>query len=112
MPPLTKEHVLSIFAHLAAGEASSFFDHVAEDVDWLVTGSAHPLAKRYHSKEQFIRESWRGVGSILQKPMKLSVVGVMVEPEEGGMKGRAVVELKGVGGVLKSGECYPAPEWL
>ena len=38
--------------------------------------------------------------------MQLSVVSVIVEPEEGegrGLGGKAVVELSGVGGVLKNG---------
>lgn len=38
--------------------------------------------------------------------MQLSIVSVIVEPEEGevrGLGGKAVVELGGVGGVLKNG---------
>lgn len=43
----------------------------------------------------------------MQEPMKLQIVNVMVGAEEDGegegLKGRAVVELKGVDGLLKNG---------
>lgn len=102
----TKSHILSIFNHLTSGDAQSFFANVTDDVHWVITGSSHPLAKTWNSKEQFIQESWKRIGSVLQKPMRLSVVSVLVEPAEGedeGLEGRALVELKGIDGVMKNG---------
>ena len=40
---------------------------------------------------------------MLQKLMQLSIVSVIVEATGPALKGTAVVELKGLGGVLKNG---------
>jgi ketosteroid isomerase-like protein len=101
---LTQEYVLSIFSHLTAGNASEFFAQVADDVDWVVTGDSHPLGGRWNSKDAYLRDAWSRIGSLLTKPMKLNVEGVVVEPSGPGMAGKAVVELRGVGGVLKNGK--------
>ncbi|KAF2475330.1 uncharacterized protein BDR25DRAFT_101890 [Lindgomyces ingoldianus] len=104
--PLTKSHILSIFSNLSTGNTTAFFANVTDDVDWLVAGQSHPLAGHWTSKQRFFEDSWMRVGAVLQKPMQLSIVGVIVEPEGEGLKGKAVVELKGVGGVLKDGNEY------
>jgi hypothetical protein len=102
---LTKTHVETIFSHLTSGNSTAFFENVNDNVDWLVTGDSHPLARRWNSKEEFLRGSWDRVGAIMQEPMQLSVVNTLVVPEGGGLSGTAVVELRGVGGVLKNGKC-------
>ena len=94
---LTKQHVESIFSHLTSGNSTAFFANVLEDVDWTVTGSSHPLARRWTSKEKFFADSWGRIGGIMKTPMQLSVVSVLVSGDT------AVVELRGVGGVLKNG---------
>jgi ketosteroid isomerase-like protein len=42
-------YVHEIFRNLESGDGQGFFDHVADDVDWIVEGT-HPLAGHYHSK--------------------------------------------------------------
>jgi hypothetical protein len=105
---LTNQYVESIFTHLTSGDSTKFFDHVNEDVNWLVTGDSHPLAKRWNSKQEFIAESYGRIGGILQKPMQLSIVNILVTPLGSGLKGAAVVELRGFGGVLKNGTYHAA----
>jgi hypothetical protein len=100
---LTKQHVESVFSHLTSGDSESFFINVRDDVDWLVTGDSHPLARRWKSKKEFFQDSWSRIGAIMQEPMTLSVISILVEAEGPGFKGRAVVELQGVGGILKNG---------
>ncbi|KAF2119454.1 hypothetical protein BDV96DRAFT_642478 [Lophiotrema nucula] len=103
---LTQAYVRSIFQHLTSGNAAEFFNKVVDDVDWLVTGEAHPLAGHWYSKKTFFDDSWSRVGEILQKPMQLNIEGVIVEPDGTGLGGKAVVELRGLGGVLKNGNSY------
>jgi uncharacterized protein len=47
------DYVREIFKGLEDGDGAAFFTHVADDVDWTVTGT-HPLAGRYRSKADFI----------------------------------------------------------
>lgn len=103
---LTKQHVASIFSHLASGDSASFFTNVSDDVNWLVTGSSHPLARSWDSKQEFFKESWGRIGGIMQKPAQLSIVSIIVEPQGEGLRGKAAVELRGEGGVLKNGEYW------
>ena len=35
-PPLSVAYVEEIFRNLQSGDGKKFFDHVAEDVDWIV----------------------------------------------------------------------------
>jgi hypothetical protein len=103
---LTKSHVLATFLPLTAGDPTSFFANIIENVSWTVTGTAHPLAGHWTSKDQFYKDSWTRIGKVLEEPMQLSVMSVIIEPEEGegkGLRGKAVVELVGVGGVLRNG---------
>ena len=101
---LTQAYVRSVFQHLTSGNAGGFFDKVVDDVDWLVTGEAHPLAGHWFSKNAFFEDSWSRVGEVLQKPMQLNIEGIVVEADGPGLSGKAVVELKGLGGVLKNGK--------
>ena len=41
------DYVRSLFANLENGRTDAFFDHVAEDVAWIVMGT-HPLTGIYH----------------------------------------------------------------
>src|SRR5277367_7154325 len=47
--PVSLAYVREIFRYLESGDGKEFFDHVAEDVDWIVEGT-HPLAGHYRSK--------------------------------------------------------------
>ncbi|OCL15325.1 hypothetical protein AOQ84DRAFT_384117 [Glonium stellatum] len=91
---------MSVFSHLLTGDSAAFYANVADDVVWTVMGENHPLAGRYISKDQFLRESYDRVGKVLDAPMKLAVRSVILEGDW------AVVELVGQGGRLKSGREY------
>ena len=43
---ITEGYVRTIFKGLENGDGASFFEHVADDVDWTVMGT-HPLAGAY-----------------------------------------------------------------
>jgi hypothetical protein len=107
MTGITKQHVESVFVHLTSGDSAKFFSYVSDNISWTVTGSSHPLAQLWNSKQAFIDGSWKRVGGIMQKPMQLEIIGVMIEQSDEnakGLAGRALVELAGKGGVLKSGK--------
>ena len=53
---ITEEYVRSVFKGLESGDGASFFEHVADDVDWTVEGT-HPLAGHYKSKALRLRSS-------------------------------------------------------
>jgi len=50
---LSPTYVHEIFRNLESGDGKGFFDHVTDDVDWIVEGT-HPLAGHYHSKPGFL----------------------------------------------------------
>ena len=53
--PLSDERVLEIFKGLENGDGYTFFEHVADDVDWTVMGT-HPspatISAGKHSEKQ------------------------------------------------------------
>ena len=53
---LNTAYVREIFENLESGDGKGFFDHVADDVDWIVEGT-HPLAGHYHSKAEFVAQT-------------------------------------------------------
>ena len=58
---LSTAYVNKIFKNLESGDGKGFFDHVSDDVDWIVEGT-HPLAGHYHSKAEFLAhtlKSWQ-----------------------------------------------------
>jgi hypothetical protein len=50
---ITPDQVRGAFEGLEDGDGATFFEHVADDVDWTVMGT-HPLAGRYHTKASFM----------------------------------------------------------
>jgi uncharacterized protein len=85
---VTAEYVKSIFEALANGDAPTFFNNVADDVSWRVTGTDNPLSGNYTSKSEFVAKTFQRLGKLMDGPMKLAVVNVIVD---GNM---AAVELK------------------
>jgi ketosteroid isomerase-like protein len=75
-----------IFAGLEHGEGAAFFDHVAEDVDWIVMGT-HPLAGHYTSKADFIAGTFAKLGKVLPNGAQLRVDNLIVQDDV------AIVEL-------------------
>ena len=69
---LTIEYVNRLFDNLSAGNASSFFDNVADDVHWTVMGT-HPLAGVYKSKEDFLKNTFERLDKVLKGGVILKV---------------------------------------
>ena len=83
---ITTERVREIFRGLEKGDGAAFFEHVADDVDWIVMGT-HPLAGHYRSKKSFIAGTFAKLGQVLPQGAQLQVEHLLVKDDE------AVVEL-------------------
>ena len=77
MQPITADYVRSIFASLEKGRSDEFFEHVAEDVNWIVMGT-HPLAGTYHDRETFISSTFKRLNRVLREGVLLRVTGILV----------------------------------
>jgi uncharacterized protein len=86
IPMITEDYVRSIFKGLENGDGASFFEHVADDVDWTVMGT-HPLAGPYKSKADFIAGTFAKLGKVLPNGAQLVVEHLIVKDDQ------AVVEL-------------------
>ena len=78
--------VRKIFSGLEHGDGAAFFEHVADDVDWIVMGT-HPLAGHYKSKSDFIAGTFAKLGKVLPDGAQLHVEHLLVAGDQ------AVVEL-------------------
>src|SRR5271167_5284319 len=85
--PVSRAYVREIFRHLESGDGKKFFDHVAEDVDWIVEGT-HPLAGHYRSKSDFLAHTFEKLAKVLPQGTQLWVEHALVSGEW------AVVELR------------------
>ncbi len=83
---ITTGGVREIFTGLEKGDGAAFFEHVADNVDWIVMGT-HPLAGHYHSKKDFIAGTFAKLGQVLPQGARLQVEHLLVKDDE------AVVEL-------------------
>ena len=83
---LSTAHVSEIFKNLESGDGKEFFDHVLDDVDWIVEGT-HPLAGHYHSKADFLARTFEKLAKVLPKGAELHTEHVLVSGDW------AVVEL-------------------
>ena len=86
-PPVTIAYVQEIFRSLECGDGKEFFDHVAEDVDWIVEGT-HPLAGHYRSKSDFLAHTFEKLNKVLPQGAQLWVEHTLVSGDW------AVVELR------------------
>ena len=83
---LSTAYVREIFKNLESGDGKGFFDHVLDDVDWIVEGT-HPLAGHYHSKADFLTHTFEKLAKVLPKGAELHTEHVLVSGDW------AVVEL-------------------
>jgi ketosteroid isomerase-like protein len=81
------DFVRKIFSGLEHGDGAAFFEHVADDVDWIVMGT-HPLAGHYKSKSDFIAGTFAKLGKVLPDGAQLHVEHLLVADDQ------AVVELR------------------
>ena len=91
---ITKEYVQNLFHYLETDDNSHFFDKVADNVSWTVMGT-HPLAGNYHSKTDFIVNTFVRLNKILKDGVILKVKNIVVQDET------AVVEMKSLSTTLK-----------
>jgi ketosteroid isomerase-like protein len=84
--PGTSDDVRKVFKGLEEGDGAAFFEHVADDVDWIVMGT-HPLAGHYHSKDAFRKGTFAKLGRVLPGGAQLHVENLLVNDDQ------AVVEL-------------------
>ena len=61
---LSTAYVRDIFTDLESGDGKGYFDHVLDDVDWIVEGT-HPLAGHYHSKAEFVAQTFDKLDKVL-----------------------------------------------
>jgi uncharacterized protein len=83
---ITSDSVRGIFKGLENGDGAAFFEHVADNVDWIVEGT-HPLAGHYLSKKAFIEGTFAKLSQVLPNGAQLHVENLIVKDDE------AVVEL-------------------
>ena len=83
---ITSDSVREIFKGLENGDGTAFFEHVADNVDWIVEGT-HPLAGHYLSKKAFIEGTFTKLSQVLPNGAQLHVEDLLVKDNE------AVVEL-------------------
>jgi len=83
---ITSESVRDIFKGLENGDGAAFFEHVADNVDWVVEGT-HPLAGHYLSKKAFIEGTFTKLAKVLPQGAQLHTENVIVQDSQ------AVVEL-------------------
>ena len=83
---ITTDSVREIFKGLENGDGAAFFEHVADNVDWIVEGT-HPLAGHYLSKKAFIEGTFTKLSQVLPNGAQLHVEDLLVKANE------AVVEL-------------------
>ena len=74
---ITSDRVREIFKGLEKGDGAAFFEHVADNVDWIVEGT-HPLAGHYLSKQAFIEGTFTKLAKVLPKGTQLHVENVLV----------------------------------
>jgi ketosteroid isomerase-like protein len=83
---ITSDSVREIFKGLENGDGAAFFEHVADNVDWIVEGT-HPLAGHYLSKKAFIEGTFAKLSQVLPNGAQLHVEDLLVKDD------KAVVEL-------------------
>jgi uncharacterized protein len=83
---LSTAYVREIFKHLESGDGKGFFDHVSDDVDWIVEGT-HPLAGHYHTKADFLAHTFEKLAKVLPQGAQLRTEHALVSGDW------AVVEL-------------------
>jgi uncharacterized protein len=83
---ITPDLVRRVFKGLENGDGAAFFEHVADDVDWIVMGT-HPLAGHYLSKKAFVAGTFDKLAQVLPQGAQLHVENLIVKDDQ------AVVEL-------------------
>jgi uncharacterized protein len=78
---ITPDRVREIFKGLESGDGAAFFEHVADNVDWIVEGT-HPLAGHYLSKKAFIEGTFAKLAQVLPQGAELHTENVIVQGDQ------------------------------
>ncbi len=78
---IAPDRVREVFKGLENGDGAAFFEHVAEDVDWIVMGT-HPLAGHYRSKKDFIAGTFAKLAWVLPEGAQLLVEHLIVNNDQ------------------------------
>jgi uncharacterized protein len=84
---ITADRVREIFKGLEDGDGAAFFEHVADDVEWVVMGT-HPLVGHYRTKAAFVAGTFAKLNRVLPHGARLHVEHLLVKDDQ------AVVELR------------------
>ena len=68
--PITADHARKVFKGPENGDGPAFFEHVADNVDWIVMGT-HALAGRSLSDKAFIDHVFFRLGPMLPQGAQL-----------------------------------------
>ena len=74
---ITPDRVRNIFKGLENGDGAAFFEHVADNVDWIVEGT-HPLAGHYHTKADFLAHTFDKLAKVLPQGTQLHVQHLLI----------------------------------
>jgi ketosteroid isomerase-like protein len=74
----TRALIERLFAAYEQGDSQQFFDHVADDVHWTVTG-ANPLSGEYRSKREFLEATYERLAAVLKQPVQPRVRRIIAE---------------------------------
>jgi ketosteroid isomerase-like protein len=69
---VTIEYVEKLFRNLSTGNSRVFFENVADDVQWTVTGT-HPMAGVYTTKADFLAHTLQRLNKLLTGDLVLNV---------------------------------------
>ncbi|KAL2820925.1 hypothetical protein BDW59DRAFT_150515 [Aspergillus cavernicola] len=72
----SKDDIHAIFEPLSRGEILTFFENVADDVDWTVKGTFFEMAGHYTSKKD-LREKMKVLNAVFATPLKLVVKHIL-----------------------------------
>jgi uncharacterized protein len=75
---VTEYRVNSTISPFEQGNPASFFDHVAENVDWTITGRGHQLSGRYTSKADVLSKTLNRMTQCMATPMKRKITSVLI----------------------------------
>jgi ketosteroid isomerase-like protein len=78
---ITPDRVRNIFQGLESGDGAAFFEHVSDNVDWIVEGT-HPLAGHYLSKKAFIAGTFDKLAQVLPQGAELHTENVIVQGDQ------------------------------
>jgi uncharacterized protein len=74
----TKTLLERLFAAYERGDSQQLFDHVAENVHWIVSGR-HALSGEYRSKREFVEATYERLAAVLREPVQPRVQRIIAE---------------------------------